>query len=406
MPTVRAVKCSHDASDDQVLASLIRATDPLADAWAKLETAKLITIKFNQAWPNARIRTFRGQNQEHVDERVARALLTLLKQRTKARIAICDISVEGGGGGLGDYALMPVFREFDVDVIDGDQPPYTLVDVPHDQGLFKRYMLPECVAHADAVISVQKIKNHKAMGVTLCMKNLFGLLTRDPWFHGRHYFHHFVRLPHMLADLGAIIQPCLNVLDGLSSQRGGEWNGKPFVTNTLMAGDNVVSTDAMATHLMGHNPLGDYPSPPYIRDKNHLGIAHRAGTGTADRSEIDFESEVDEPIGQFYCERMSSPEQTRSWLRTTCEQALYYRDNMARFSAYAGRYILLQDQVVRWVGDSARLQISRSVLSGGNPDSAMWLKYVDPDETEGENYAIYKDLLQELDWIERYRRHS
>ena len=58
-------------------------------------------------------------------------------------------------------------------------------------------------------------------------------------------------------------------------------------------------------------------------------------------------------MGDFYAEQLDAEETVVSWRRTTCEQALYYRDHMAEFARYAGEYILLQDREVRWHGPSA-----------------------------------------------------
>ena len=86
-----------------------------------------------------------------------------------------------------------------------------------------------------------------------------------------------------------------------------------------------------------------------------------------------------------------------SWRRTTCEQALYYRDNRKKFLAdYAGKYILLQEGEVRWHDEVSDLKESRRVLSGDKPEQAMWLKYVDPEETEGEHYEVYEEGLARI----------
>jgi len=37
------------------------------------------------------------------------------------------------------------------------------------------------------------------------------------------------------------------------------------------------------------------------------------------------------------------------------------------------------------------------VLAGANPQSAMWLKYVDPEEAEGEHFAVYEKELARLE---------
>jgi hypothetical protein len=87
-----------------------------------------------------------------------------------------------------------------------------------------------------------------------------------------------------------------------------------------------------------------------------------------------------------------------SWRRTTCEQALYYRDNVESFvDKYAHRYILLQDYEVKWHGESSILDVSRRKLAGDKPNQAMWFKYVDPDEVEGEHYEVYEETLEDLE---------
>ena len=52
---VRAVRCDHRASDEEVYAALKQATAPLNKAWEKLKNAQRITIKFNQSLPPERL---------------------------------------------------------------------------------------------------------------------------------------------------------------------------------------------------------------------------------------------------------------------------------------------------------------------------------------------------------------
>jgi len=86
-----------------------------------------------------------------------------------------------------------------------------------------------------------------------------------------------------------------------------------------------------------------------------------------------------------------------AWRRSTCEQALYYRDNQKRLtSKYAGEYILLQDNEVKWHNKSSELGISRRELAGPAKQSAMFLKLADPDEAEGEHFEVYEEELARL----------
>lgn len=400
MYRVRAVHCDHRVGDEEVYEALKRATEPLDAAWARLEAARTISVKFNQAWQPDRLRYHDGVLQELVDAKVARALLRLLRERTTAEITCCEIATMGGAGREHSVeetiTLMPVLREFDVSFVDGDRPPVRSYAVPGGGLMFERYVLPESVVEADAFVSVQKLKNHKFMGVTLCLKNLFGLCTQPPYGRPRHYYHHLVRLPYVLADLGRIIDPALNVIDALVGQAGQEWGGEARVCDALIAGDQVTATDAAATSLMGLDPLGDWGTMPYHRDRNPGLVAREAGLGTADLARIDFQSEVAAPLAEFHTDRVDSDETVRSWRRTTCEQALYYRDHRDRFAAYAGQYILLQDGVVRWHSEDPDLGRSRRELAGTRKDSALWLKYVDPEETEQEHYEVYERALAHL----------
>ena len=51
---------------------------------------------------------------------------------------------------------------------------------------------------------------------------------------------------------------------------------------------------------------------------------------------------------------------------------------------------------MRWHNKVSDLKESRRVLSGGKPEQAMWLKYVDPEEAEGEHYEVYEKGLARI----------
>jgi hypothetical protein len=238
------------------------------------------------------------------------------------------------------------------------------------------------------------------MGITLTLKNLFGLMITEPNARPRHYYHHLVRMPYMLADIGRIFNPALNILDALTGQGGQEWGygaEKNFITNALLAGDHPIATDTLGAALMGHDPQSDWLTPPFHRDRNALLVAAQNGWGTVNLDEIDYQTEVTGPLGEFFAHITDSQARVISWRRTTAEQGLYYRDHMRELvSKYAGEYILLQQGEVRWHDPSGRIGASRRQLAGSDPDQALYFKYVDPDELEGENFDIYEKTLKEI----------
>jgi hypothetical protein len=399
---VHAVHCDYRASDEEIYQALKRATTPLRRSWDKLRRASRIGIKFNHHWAAGRVVMHEGHRQQLVSDPVARATLRLLRERTKADLFVVDVGVERplpGDPPDSLVQLMPVLREFDVPFIDGNTHPVAWVDVPGGGQMFRKYPVPRATAEADAMVSVQKLKNHLFAGVTLCLKNLFGLMPIQPAGRPRGYYHHLVRMPYVFADLGRIFNPALNILDGLVCQAGEEW-GKgenPRICNTLIAGDQVIATDACGAHLMGHDPQADWLTPPFYRDRNTLLVAAQGGFGTVDLKKIEFHSEVPAPVGEFFAKVLDSQETIVSWRRTMAEQALYYaahKDEIVK--EYAGRYILLQMDKVAWASETGNITASRRELAGMFPDQAMWLKFVDPDEAEGEHYEVYVQTLKQV----------
>jgi len=401
---VRALHCDHQADDETVYQILRRATLPLSRAWDKLKAAQRIAIKFNQDFRSERVPYFEGMREQLVSDKVARATVRLLREETDAELVTADITAFARTDDPNPpptAQMAALMRELNVGYVNGDRPPHRVYQVPGGGQMFRQYLLPQKIVEADALVDVQKMKNHKFMGTTLCLKNLFGLVPREPYGRSRQYFHHLVRMPYMLADIGRIFSPTLNIIDALTAQAGQEWGdgeGNGRIVNALIAGDQTVATDTVGMMLMGHDPRGDWPVQPCVRDRNPVLVAAEGGFGTVDLDQIDYESEVDpQPAGTFYSIERDTKKRVISWRRTTCEQALTYRDHAREFTdKYAGQYILLQDREVKWHNDDSILRWSRRKLAGDNPDQAMWLKYVDPDEVEGEHFEVYEQTLERM----------
>ena len=395
--TVRASHCHHRASEEEIYEVLKRTTDPLERSWKKLEKARRIALKFNMIKPPERIEYFAGRRRELVDDAVARAVLRLLRERTTAELVATDTYPYGNGHVTpDDFNYRYILDDFDVRYVDSNLPPFATYDVPGGGCMFDRYLLNAIFAEADEVVSIAKMKNHAFMGITLTLKNLFGLPPMiPPEGRTRSYYHHLIRLSYVLPDLGMITKPCLNIVEALTGQWGREWGGEGRICNALMAGDHPVATDACGMTLMGHDPHSDWPTPPFRRDRNHLLIAAEHGFGTVDLNEIDFASEVEAPLAEFDSVSTDPDATVANWRRTTCEQGLIYQDEQRKLiDRYRGEFIYMQDGQVVWNGDDPSNLGSRRKLSGDRKDSALWLKYVDPEEGEGERFERYSECLR------------
>jgi uncharacterized protein (DUF362 family) len=395
--SVRAVHCDHKASDEQVYEDLVRATAPLKRSWEKLEKAGRIALKFNMAHSNTKY--FEGRRRELVDDAVCRAVLRLLRERTSAALVAADtFCCDAQGVPTDNFNYLPLLKEFDVEYAESNNAPFAEYEVPGGGSMFQRYTLSSCFSEADEVISVAKMKNHLFMGVTMCTKNLFGLTpTIPPEGRVRTYYHHAIRLSYVLPDLARITNPCLNIVDATTGQWGREWGGEGRVANALIAGDQIIATDAVGAHLMGHDPASDWPTPPFRRDRNHLLVAAQSGFGTVDLDEIDYQSEVEGPLNEFDSEEEDPPAIMETIRETACEQGLFYRDRMkSMIDQHRGNFVYLQDGEVKWSGPDPTHIKSHREFTGTKPGSALFLKKVDPDEREGEHFEAYEDCLRRM----------
>jgi uncharacterized protein (DUF362 family) len=397
---VRASHCDHRATEDEILDVLRRTTEPLTRSWDRLQKAKRVVLKFNMTKPKKSVAYFAGRRRELVDDAFARATLRLLRERITADLVATDTYPYGNGGVTPeDFNYRHILEEFGVEFVDSNLAPFKTYTVPGGGCMFDRYVLNAVFDETDEFISIAKMKNHAFMGITLTTKNLFGLPPMiPPQGRTRSYYHHLIRLSYVLPDLAMITDPCLNIVEALTSQWGREWDGVGRITNAILAGDNSVATDACGMRLMGHDPTSDWPTPPFKRDLNHILIAARRGYGSVDiDNDIDFESEVIGPLAEFDSVATDTPETVKNWRRTTCEQGLIYRESAKRYiDRYRGQFIYLQDGEVVWSGDDPTNLGSRRQLSGDRKDSALWLKLVDPDEAEGERYESYEEALDAM----------
>jgi len=101
------------------------------------------------------------------------------------------------------------------------------------------------------------------------------------------------RVPRIIVDLCAARPVHLAILDGITSVAGAEgpWvDGlRPVSPGVLVCGLNPVSTDAVATAVMGYpDPRAAFGTLPFVSGDNHVALADQMGLGTADLGKIDL----------------------------------------------------------------------------------------------------------------------
>ncbi len=112
-------------------------------------------------------------------------------------------------------------------------------------GRVKRLFLPKTALEADAVINLPMMKTHEFMLYSGALKNLFGCVPSNR----RIYLHPY--LPEVLWRLYSVFRPALTVMDARVGIEGnGPTKGEPVPMGLILAGNDALATDIVATEIM------------------------------------------------------------------------------------------------------------------------------------------------------------
>jgi uncharacterized protein (DUF362 family) len=115
-------------------------------------------------------------------------------------------------------------------------------------------ILPVCLKEFDYIVSLAKLKTHHWAGVTLSMKNLFGLMPGSFYGWPKNYLH-WAGINECIVDITATVQPHFAIVDGIVGMEGdGPIMGDPKHAGVLVMGRNLPAVDATCTRIMGIDP--------------------------------------------------------------------------------------------------------------------------------------------------------
>ena len=198
--------------------------------------------------------------------------------------------------------------------------------VPGGGLVFPGFDLNHAYDESDVIVSIAKMKEHATCGITLSMKNMFGITPitiygdqagkDEPAIEalgGRGTVMHQGakgpsrsapqeidpksprldrwRVPRIVTDLCAAVPIHLAIVDGIEGLAGGEGSWVNTATHVkpglLVAGLNPVATDSVCAALMGFNPLAGHKALPYEGCDSTLLLAEEKGLGTRDPNRIE-----------------------------------------------------------------------------------------------------------------------
>lgn len=150
----------------------------------------------------------------------------------------------------------------------------------------KELAVPETIAAADIVISVPKLKTHKLAGITLSLKNMFGVLPGMIYGWPKNTLH-WNGIPQSICEINGTIPAHYAVVDGVVGMEGhGPIMGTARKVGVLIMGANGLAVDATAARVMGVDPAR----------VDYLALAQRLRLGSLRRNDIEVRGEPIERV--------------------------------------------------------------------------------------------------------------
>ena len=338
-----------ESYDDDVSAVVGLMFDQLGGV-GRLVRNKTVTIKLNMTGdPSERLDGRAPSTTHYVHPRLVGAVVYHLARAGAHRIRLVesafatDAPLEeymlDSGWNVRSLARAADILEFENTNVLGAGGRYSRLHVPGQPWIFPSYDVNHSYEDTDVFVSLAKLKEHETCGVTLSLKNCFGITpasiygddagTEEPNEHpgaGRYNVCHVgkrppagssrpeidpessrepgYRMPRIVAELTAARPVDLAIIDGIETVAGGEgpWidGVRAVQPGVLLAGLNPVSTDAAAMALMGYDPRAERGTAPFENCDNTLLLAEQLGVGSTDLNQIDMRGlAIDEAIYRF-----------------------------------------------------------------------------------------------------------
>jgi len=331
-PPATPVVIARCSSYDEDLAAILEGMfDQLGGAGALVRN-KSVTIKLNLTGsPANRWQGLPLGVTHYTHPRTALAMAHVLGRAGARRIRFVE-SCWATAGPLEEYLLESGWNvrqlrnaapgvEFVNTNWRGAYKDYSKFPVPGGGLIYPAWTLNRAYEETDVLVSMAKLKDHATTGITLAMKNLFGITPaslygddaglrepnespekgrlivchegkrqpappappeldpaspRDPGY----------RMPRIVAELNAARPIHISFIDGVETVAGGEgpWvrGLRRMKPGLLVLGTNAVCTDTVGAALMGHDPRAPRGTRPFIHCDNMLLLAEQLGAGSAD----------------------------------------------------------------------------------------------------------------------------
>jgi len=217
------------------------------------------------------------------DSRIVESLIKFVKNSGVREVIV-------GEGGAGDterafdvVEIRSVIKRHGVRLVNLNQDQRVKVRIPQASVLHE-VGIAETALNSTCIINTPKLKVHHMALVTVCMKNLMGVILPKSIMHSQ--------INEKIVDLASFFKDKLkiNVVDGIIGAEIDETSGSPVEMNLVIAGQDMVAVDSVASAVMGIDPL----KVKYLR------LAEERGLGVSNLNEIEVLGKGIEEIARTF----------------------------------------------------------------------------------------------------------
>jgi uncharacterized protein (DUF362 family) len=302
----------------------------------RLVKGKTVGVKINLTGrPNARVENLPAADTHVTHPAVVAAAVHLIGRAGARRIRVLEGPFSSAGPveeflvqlGCDPREILSAAPNVELENTNflGQGKKYSRLVVPNGGHLFPAFDVNHSYEDCDVFVTIAKMKEHTTAGVTLSMKNSFGIPPCSIYAEGagvdepnelptgsRRMLHNGqrapsrsapqekdptapkeggYRVPRVTVDLVAARPIDFAIVEGIKTITGGggPWDPgtKPVAPGVIVAGRNCVTTDAVSMTLMGFDPMADRGTPPFETCDSTLRLAEEAGIGTRDLKRIE-----------------------------------------------------------------------------------------------------------------------
>jgi uncharacterized protein (DUF362 family) len=216
-----------------------------------IEPGQSVVVKPNIAWDAEPARA------ANTNPLLVRRIVEHCYEAGAKKVFVFDYTCDDWRRSYRNSGIEKAAREAGATVAPGDGERYFQAVSLNGQTL-KRVKEHELILESDVFINVPVLKHHGSASLTVCMKNLMGVIWDRGWWH-RNGLH------QCIADFAGYRKPDLNVVDAFNvlmrrGPRGISTKDVVQMRSQLIATD-MVTADAAAARLFGAKPH----EIPYIR---------------------------------------------------------------------------------------------------------------------------------------------